>query len=266
MHHTALRSMKAEHIMTSALHSNSPPVRIWTFRTEGIDETHVNGWRRILDPIENARADRFVFARDRIQYLAAHAVTRQALSVLTPGVPPSAWRFIAEPNHKPVARVRERPAPISFNLSHTNGMVGVAAVACPRIQIGFDLEALDRRVPLEIANRYFREKEVAWLTSLPMADQPDGFLRLWTLKEAFIKATGEGLSRDLASFWFEMNPPRIQFVPGSVEATAAWHFQQRIISDRFIAAVGLCDIDAASAIVWTEIDLNKDADDCLRLR
>ena len=40
-----------------------------------------------------------------------------------------------------------------------------------------------------------------------------GFLRLWTLKEAFIKATGKGLTQDLAAFWFVPFPPRIHFTP-----------------------------------------------------
>lgn len=210
-------------------------------------------WRGILDEEENAQADRYVFAEDRIQYLVAHALTRHALSVLCPAVSATAWRFREVANRKPLALAPGEAAPVSFNLSHTNGMVGVAALARPGVAVGFDLEALDRTVNLRVADRYFRVEEIAWLNRLPQAQRTDGFLRLWTLKEAFIKATGEGLARPLDSFWFAMRPPRLRFATGSAEPASAWHFEQRAIAARFIAATGVHAPDGPPPTAWEEV-------------
>jgi 4'-phosphopantetheinyl transferase len=111
-------------------------------------------------------------------------------------------------------------------------------LAQPDVPVGFDLERFDRRIELEIADRYFRPEEVSWLMGLPPSERPRGFLRLWTLKEALIKATGEGLSRELDSFWFDVFPPRLHFVLGD-EPEEHWRFEQRIIDDAFVAAAGL---------------------------
>ncbi|HEX2940144.1 MAG TPA: 4'-phosphopantetheinyl transferase superfamily protein, partial [Rhodopila sp.] len=110
------------------------------------------------------------------------------------------------------------------------------------------------------ADRYFRPEEVAWLGSLPEPQRVGGFLRLWTLKEAFIKATGEGLARDLASFWFAMGPPRIRFAGGGTEAAADWHFQQQVIGGRFIAALGVHAPGAAPDMLWEDISVGQGAD------
>jgi 4'-phosphopantetheinyl transferase len=88
---------------------------------------------------------------------------------------------------------------------------------------------------------------------LPGAERSQGFLRLWTLKEAFIKATGKGLTDDLASFWFEPSPPRIHFLSYLGENEGAWGFEQRLIDDGFIAAVGLRH-GGPSAACWVVVD------------
>jgi len=235
----------------------TPPVSVWTLRTDGIDEPFAARWRSVLDTTEQARADRFVFAPDRIQYIAAHALLRSVLSSIVPDADPAAWRLVPGKNGKPVAWLGDQPAPLSFNLSHTDGMVGFAAVRGPNSALGFDLEALDRKVTQDIASRFFRPEEVAWLASLPEAARRKGFLRLWTLKEAFIKATGKGLAQSLSSFWFTTSPPRIHFTPALPEREEDWHFEQQVVAERWMAAVGLCQPDGATlATRW--IELNPD--------
>src|SRR6185312_5390568 len=107
---------------------------------------------------------RFHHASNRIEYGAAHALTRLALARALP-VRPSSLVFVAGPNGKPAVHHDGQPAPISFNLSHANGMVGVAVLAQPGVPVGFDLERFDRRIDLDVADRYFRPEEVSWLVS-----------------------------------------------------------------------------------------------------
>jgi 4'-phosphopantetheinyl transferase len=101
-------------------------------------------------------------------------------------------------------------------------------------------------------------EEVDGLRALPADRQAAGFMRLWTLKEAFIKATGEGLTRDLASFWFQPVPPRIHFVESRTEQPDHWHFDQRVIGQRFIGAIGLRRIAGAPVTTdWIDIDASR---------
>ena len=234
-------------------------VRIWIMRLDEVDEPHAAPWLRILDDAERKRAARFVFPKHRVQFIAAHALTRAALSS-TGDTPVAAWNFLQGEHGKPVAckpvaEVGATAGTVSFNISHTDGMVGVATIAQSGRDVGFDLERISRAVSLGGADSYFRMEEVAWLRSMPMHAQPLGFLRLWTLKEAFIKATGRGLSQDLTAFWFEPSPPRIHFTPMLPERSTDWRFEQRVIDETFIAAVGVRgSAEEAFDIRWTAID------------
>lgn len=223
-------------------------------RVGELGESDTARWLEVLDQTERERAGRFVFPRHRVQYVAAHALTRAALSHVA-SVPSDAWHFEAEPNGKPVAWCDGRPAPLSFNLSHSEGIVGVAVLPRPDASVGFDLEPLGRKVDLDVADRYFRPEEVTWLASLAAAERSQGFLRLWTLKEAFIKATGEGLSRDLDSFWFETAPPRLHLVAPADPPETGWCFEQRVLAGDFVAAVGARIAgDEPMGQAWREVD------------
>nr|WP_294543388.1 4'-phosphopantetheinyl transferase superfamily protein [uncultured Rhodopila sp.] len=223
-------------------------------RVEATGTADAERWQTVLDATEQARAARFVFNRHRMIYIAAHALLRSVLCQVVAGTKPADWRLVAGQNGEPEAWLADRPGPLSFNLSHTGGMVGLATVASRDEALGFDLEALDRRINLDIASHYFCAEEVMWLHRLPPADRPEGFLRLWTLKEAFIKATGEGLARDLASFWFEPELPRIHFEPHDEDAAGDWQFEQRVTDGGFIASAGIRRRDRLPVTFeWKEI-------------
>jgi 4'-phosphopantetheinyl transferase len=238
---------------------NDPTVTVFvkTMRVESLDGGAVMPWLDALDGSERERAARFLFACDRIVFIAAHMLMRAVLGQLL-GEPPSALRFITGAHGKPVAHLGDRPAPVAFNLSHTKGIVGVAVAARSDWAIGFDLEGASREPPLQIARDQFSEPEVAWLNSLPEPVQAEGFLQLWTLKEAFIKATGAGLSADLKSFWFETCPPKLHLLPLAEHAAARarhWSFAQRVLEGGFIAAVGIgSPNEERLQLCWTSLD------------
>lgn len=76
-----------------------------------------------------------------------------------------------------------------FSLSHSGEWVVCAAGEYP---LGIDLEQV-RELRRGIAERYFSTEECGLLAGQP----PDAFFTFWTLKEAAVKATGEGLARGL---------------------------------------------------------------------
>lgn len=228
---------------------------VWTVRVDRLSEPDVGPLRGLLDDEERASADRFKFEGNRVQYIVAHALTRLAIGQAL-SIDPTSLGFVAGAKGKPEALVRSRPAPVSFNLSHTKVAVGVAVIAQAGVAVGYDIEWTGRKVDLAIADRYFRPEEVAWIAGLGAPLQPSGFLRLWTLKEALIKATGEGLSRDLASFWFEVFPPHLHFVDAGSVPVDGWQFEQHIVEGDCVAAAGvrLAVGSAACRQYWHTVD------------
>jgi 4'-phosphopantetheinyl transferase len=236
-------------------HARADPacVRVWTMAIAGVDEAALACWTAQLDASERARAARYVFARSRIAFVAAHALARAALAGAA-GAPPAAFGFTAGAYGKPQPRLGGRAVSLAFNLSHTDAMVGVAVARQADLPLGFDLEPLWQRAPLEVARRCFTAVEMAWLGSLPAADRVEGFYRLWTLKEAFIKATGRGLSQDLLGFWFQVFPPVIDFAPKLDERPQDWTFEQRIVPGGCVAALGRRGPAQGPASVWRTLD------------
>jgi 4'-phosphopantetheinyl transferase len=184
-------------------------------------------YREIITPDENERMARFVFERDRRQFLITRALVRTMLSRYA-AVAPKDWRFIT--NHFGRPEVLDRPvgvADLRFNLSHTDGLI-VCAVTVGR-EVGVDVENLTREVTHDIPGRFFAPREVADLRALPVSDQPRVFFDYWTLKEAYIKARGMGLSLPLSDFAFCLRPPAvptITFEPALEDDPATWQFHQ----------------------------------------
>jgi 4'-phosphopantetheinyl transferase len=102
------------------------------------------------------------------------------------------------------------------------------------------VEALDRRAAApEIARSHFAPDETRFLESLPEGERPRAFLALWTLKEAYIKARGMGLSIPLADFAFTLEPLRIAFSPHIEDQPSNWFFQQSSLAPAHVLALAV---------------------------
>jgi 4'-phosphopantetheinyl transferase len=224
-------------------------VRLRFLALTGVLDAQLRLWRSMLDDEERRRADRFHFQRDRDAFTAAHALKRAMLSQAT-GAPITSWCFRQGPHGKPEIAAGPGVQQLGFNISHTDGLVA-CAVTYGR-DVGVDVEASDRTIDLAMADQYFAPAEAATVRSVPPDQARCLFFRFWTLKEAFIKATGEGLSRPLASFAFTLDPISIAFYPDRDDAMrgdtpARWQFAQyRPVPDRFLA-LAVRRSDAADA-------------------
>jgi 4'-phosphopantetheinyl transferase len=161
----------------------------------GVDEPR---WQRILSPDESARASRFRSPTDRQRFVAARAWLRIILaSYLT--TDPERLSFCYSKKEKPALGPAYVSSGITFNISHS---AGVALLAFARgKEIGVDVEQLRHDFDLEaIARRFFSAHEQEQLSALPAENRFDAFFRCWTRKEAYMKATGEGLSLPLHQF------------------------------------------------------------------
>jgi 4'-phosphopantetheinyl transferase len=96
-----------------------------------------------------------------------------------------------------------------FNVSQSDGVVVVAVLRPPwprgGLRIGVDIETPVRRWTPDLAAALYSEAELGWLAARPAAQRDAGFLLLWTLREAVLKADGRGLSMDLRQI--RLQPP-----------------------------------------------------------
>jgi 4'-phosphopantetheinyl transferase len=149
----------------------------------------------LLSPDEASRAEAFHRELHRRRYVAGRGRLREILAAYAE-VDPRLLRLDEGPNGKPeLAR-----ADVRFNLAHSEGL-GVCAVS--RAEVGVDIEVVGRsRRPRwrQVAERFFHEQELAGLRGLATEPGWIEFLRVWTLKEACLKATGLGLLTDPRSF------------------------------------------------------------------
>jgi 4'-phosphopantetheinyl transferase len=94
-------------------------------------------------------------------------------------------------------------SPLRFNLSHSDGL---ALIVLGHVEVGADVELPRVRRSDDIARRFYTPGENARLFALDTPTRTDAFFRLWTCKEAFLKCTGEGLSRSTRSYEIELGP------------------------------------------------------------
>ena len=212
-------------------------VVLWWLGVEGVAAADWPRLEALLDDTERARARRFHFDHDRLSYTAAHALARGLLSARAGGEP-SSWRFTVGPHGKPEVLAPVTSPRLRVNLSHTRGLA--AAVVTEEHDVGIDVEWLDRRPASgDLARRFFAPAECAQLEAFPPALADEAFLSIWTLKEAYIKATGKGLAQPLDSFAFTLDPLAIRFEQGVVEDPTTWLFRRFRPTPRHLMALAL---------------------------
>jgi 4'-phosphopantetheinyl transferase len=190
---------------------------IWCQDTQTLDPVAVRRAEAGLSAEERARCDRFRLPRDRRDYAIAHELLRRSLD-----------------------SVERHDGPLSSSLSHTRGFV--ACAIAPGLPIGVDAERIDPSMAIdELADRHLTPIERAALRRCPHHDRSRLFVELWTLREAFVKATGRGLAEELQNVAFEIDPAgSIGFTPPAAVAGSTWHFGLFAPSDSTRLAVAVC--------------------------
>ncbi len=108
-------------------------------------------------------------------------------------------------------------AGFDVSLSHSGGWIAAATTRSGRV--GVDIEAA-RPVSPALARRCLADSELAWWEEAPVGRARTlRFLRLWTAKEAYLKATGAGLSTDPRDVPIDVSGDRPRLAH---DATAAW--------------------------------------------
>ena len=222
----------------SPLSDNS--ARVW-FATPGdyASDSDVKSLLSWLSAEERQRYARFHFDRDRQQFLVAHAMLRDVLSGHM-GLAADRLRFTVLENGRPEIDASQNPGRLRFSLSHTRKLV--CCVLTRRIACGIDVEGIAPRSRTDrIAGRMYSPFEQAQLDTLSGGERDRRFFQLWTLKEAFVKAMGIGLSWQVSDYSFDIKADQ-SGVAVSLPAEfddSRWQFDLLAPNAEHVAAVAL---------------------------
>ncbi|CAL9654459.1 hypothetical protein SUDANB145_06722 [Streptomyces sp. enrichment culture] len=182
----------------------------------------------VLDAAERRRAAALRRPAERALYVAAHGALRRLLGERL-GLPPAGVALTrlpcpgcGGPHGRPAVAGPAGDA-LHFSLSHTAGLALLALAARP---VGVDVERVPEPRLAEDAARSLHRAERAELARLSAGARPGAFARCWTRKEAYLKATGEGLSGDALRGRYLGSGPRPAGLPGwsvtDVDVPAGW--------------------------------------------
>ncbi|MBN3958703.1 4'-phosphopantetheinyl transferase HetI [Nostoc sp. NMS8] len=197
-------------------------------------ESQLQNLAATLSSDEMARAERFYFPKHRQHFIAGRGILRTILGRYL-DIKPSQVQFNYQQRGKPVLADTFADSGLAFNLSHSQGL-GLCAVNCTR-PIGVDLEYIRPMSDLEaLAKRFFLPREYEMLRSLSPDQQQEIFFRYWTCKEAYLKATGDGLSQ-LEQIEVSLTPTE----PAKLEISEEWSLFELVPANNYVAAVAVAD-------------------------
>jgi 4'-phosphopantetheinyl transferase len=212
-------------------------VHVWlAFESLLDDPANLERFTALMSDDERARERRFRVEPARRLHLLARGMQREVLSSYLPGTSPRELRFISGAAGRPSLAPPFDASGLEFNLAHTQGLV-VLAVAHGG-PLGIDVENYDKKAPLEVARRFFSQAEADALEALPGDAQPRRFLRLWTLKESYLKALGTGIAGGLESVTFQIDDAGACIFERAADPHAArWSFSQFDVGERHVLAL-----------------------------
>lgn len=213
---------------------------LWLVRPESINDGRVlSACRSMLSSQEQERYERFRFAEDRHRYLVSHALVRRVLSHYAE-ISPGAWEF-SETDHGRPEVANPGFSALRFNLSHTSGLA--ACLVAQSCDCGIDVERVHvRHNPIDVARRMFSNAEVEQMLRLSGRDQLEYFFVRWTLREAYTKARGIGITFPTHKLNFNIRAATkigIEFDMDIDDKAENWQLEIFSLTDEHIAAAAI---------------------------
>ena len=184
-----------------------------TIARPSLKDGEVHIWRVFLDwPLEEVQkslanlsaeekacAQRLVNSLHRYYYIASRATLHSILTLYLSDSAPLEFRY----NDYGKPYLINEPS-LYFNLSDSH-RIALYAITTNR-EVGVDIESMKSNIHAEdIAERFFSPNEIETFRTLPKGQHLEGFYRIWTLKEAYVKVIGRGLSFGFNRFTTNVN-------------------------------------------------------------
>lgn len=223
-------------VATTHPNLSTDQVHVWRIELNRPETERERLWP-LLSPEEKQQADRFHFPNGKNHYVVCRGTVRLILAGYLQ-INPSEVRFQVGPFGKPSLKIASRTK-VEFNVSHSHGLA-LLAVSAGR-PLGVDLEQVRVMDTYEqIAVRYFSPIEVKRLRQMADHEKPEAFFSCWSRKEAFVKATGQGISYGLDQFSvpLSLHDPNARFVPiDCPHETTRWRMCTLIPAPNFVGAI-----------------------------
>lgn len=209
-------------------------VHVWRIRLDIADDS----WRALASLLTNderIKAERFHFEKHRRRHIVGRAALRTLLGQYLDRSP-QLIEFSYNSHGKP--RLARSDSGIRFNLSHTEEIMLVAFALDS--EVGIDIESLMRDVDcMDVGQRWFSGLEGQALRALPEDARRDAFFRIWSRKEAYIKARGDGISHPLHRFSVSMDKhePRLIEHQDDTSEKSRWRFIDIDVGEKYQATV-----------------------------
>lgn len=186
----------------------------------------------VLDDGERRKSQIFKLPLLRDRFVAVRGLLRLTLAGYL-DADPASLRFETGEYGKP----RLLSGSLHFNLSHSEDRLLIAVADFP--DVGIDIETIKPRGSLDaLAERCFSERELAQWRQVAEDQQIAGFYRLWTKKEAFVKAIGRGLALGMELCEFDLERDgQLTAIPAEYGPAAAWQVTELPISADVSAAL-----------------------------
>lgn len=210
---------------------------MWAIPLE-IDEERQATLTELLAEDERRRAGRFLADEHRRRFIACRGRVRVILGRYLQ-CQAEQLRFSYSGLGKP-ALAEPQTSSLAFNVSHS-GELALLAVGADGEALGADVERRrDVRNMQGLAQRFFSSRESSGLFQLSDEPQREAFFRIWTRKEAILKATGKGLTFPLDRLTVSFGddePPRLLALGDDPEEANRWTLQHLTPAPDYIAAV-----------------------------
>lgn len=241
---TAHPSLWLQAIPGALIPSNQ--IHVWRLSL-GLSEHQRANILAILSADEIERAGRFHFEKDQNRFIAARGLLRQILGLYL-GEKPQRLQFEYTDFGKPVFGTNSDYKGLHFNLSHSANFA-LCAITQSR-EVGIDIERIRSEISVDqIVRRFFSPSEIRSIEMLHEEKRNQLFFQYWTRKEAFLKATGKGLS-------FPMEQCDVSLMSGVTfspvifqdekSESSDWHVQDLFPAEGYAAAIAVegsdCDL------------------------
>jgi len=225
---------------------------VWYASPESVrDSNTLARFIAMLSSEELQRYERFLFPKDSHTYLVSHALVRRVLSKYA-DIAPQDWRFMNTQHGRPEIANPGIPS-IRFNLTHTAGLA--ACVITLDQECGIDAEKITKRhSPLDVARKMFSAAEYKHLKTLNGREQLKYFFSRWTLREAYVKAKGIGISFPTRKLTFSVENDdsiSVSFHPDIADKNENWKFDLLRPTKQHITAIAISRNDQTEKNVIT---------------
>lgn len=222
--------------------SGRAQVQVYVCPVSRVPQDHMvlSHYLGFLNAAEKLRYDQYHSHAARI-FLISRALVKTVLADKL-GISPHQVNIQLHPNGKPFVQGSKA---VYFNLTHSADVIILAMTE--EGEIGVDIEQVDREFEWMRVDSVLDLSEIEWIKEKELTDSSSvyqRFFQIWTLKEAYIKCTGEGMSRHLKKLNFHVLPEHIQFLDSTNDArkTEEYYFESYIYDSNFIFSICLQQI------------------------